>query len=154
MKRLYIYSLKSVLLFGMISTSYALKVSISYGELVDKITILEIKMERMTQAAKKSNVLKELLELQNEFLEWANDLSQLEQKELFALKQELYDTNIQMWDIEDAIREKEQKNEFDEQFIEIARLVYKTNDKRGFIKRVLNDRFGSLFTEEKEYTRY
>lgn len=154
-KQLYVYVLHGLLLFGTTSAfSHVFKIPISYGELVDRITILEIKMIRMTQEDKKSNVRKELLELEYEFLQWIDELLPTQQEELFDLKQQLYNTNNEMWEIEDAIREKEQKNEFDDEFIEIARLVYKTNDRRGFIKRILNEQFGSLLIEEKEYTRY
>lgn len=124
-------------------------VDISIGEFFDKITILEIKNERITNADKLVNVKKELDELNSLLLQQSfsrNDVM-LEVSELKAV-------NEALWDIEDDIREKESKKQFDDNFIELARSVYFTNDKRSEIKRKINMKLGSDFVEEKSYEEY
>ena len=124
-------------------------VDISIGECFDKITILEIKNERITNSDKLVNVKKELDELNSLLLQQSfsrNDVM-LEVSELKAV-------NEALWDIEDDIREKESKKQFDDNFIELARSVYFTNDKRSEIKRKINMKLGSDFVEEKSYEEY
>ena len=114
---------------------------ISVGELIDKITILEIKEERITDESKRINVEKELEALRSiEILNIPTDLVD-----------ELREVNRSLWDIEDAIREKERMSEFDEKFVELARSVYFTNDRRSRIKRSINEISGSDLIEEKSY---
>jgi uncharacterized protein DUF6165 len=115
---------------------------ISWGELIDKITILEIKSVEIVDEAARANVIKELILLQNVAVghDWISDL-----------KSDLKAVNAELWKIEDAIREKERKNEFDEEFIALARSVYKRNDERGRIKRKISTVLASDIIEEKSY---
>jgi len=126
-----------------------ISVEISYGELIDKITILEIKTERIKTRSKLVNVQTELRILNSIYY---HDIPLTE--EIKSLKEELKRVNEQLWEIEDNIRLKEQNKEFDDEFIELARLVYITNDRRGEIKRKINECLGSYLMEEKEYTQY
>jgi len=126
-----------------------IKVELSYGEMLDKITILQIKSERMTDATKVANVTKEL-NLLNEL--WKSDeKSSIDiSEEIAGLKK----INEALWVIEDDIRDKERAKEFDEKFIELARAVYVTNDQRADIKKVINIKLGSDLVEEKSYADY
>ena len=127
----------------------SIQIAVSYGELIDKITILEIKYERIDDAAKRANVARELQSL-NETWESSGiaiDLIATERRDLKA-------TNETLWDIEDAIRAKEAAREFDQAFIDLARRVYQRNDERAAIKRVINERLGSQLSEEKSYQPY
>jgi len=126
-----------------------IKVELSYGEMLDKITILQIKSERMTDATKVANVTKEL-NLLNDI--WKSDeKSSIDITEEFA---ELKRINEALWEIEDDIRDKERAKEFDEKFVELARAVYVTNDQRADIKKVINVKLGSDLVEEKSYADY
>jgi Lhr-like helicase len=124
-------------------------VPISPGELIDKITILEIKSERITDAAKVANVRTELALLENTWRDCAHSTSDID-AEWTALKR----INAQLWDIEDRIRDKERARTFDQEFIELARAVYVTNDERAAVKREINAKLGSRIVEEKSYARY
>jgi len=126
-----------------------LLVPISPGELIDKITILEIKSARMTDAAKLHNVRTELTAL-NET--WR--ASAYSAVDISAEWTGLRDVNGQLWDIEDRIRDKERESLFDAEFIELARAVYVTNDERAAIKRRINTKLGSSLVEEKSYKEY
>lgn len=126
-----------------------IKVDLAYGELLDKITILQIKSERITDAAKVANVNKELNLL--------NNLWQSDEKSSVDISGEftaLKEINEKIWDIEDGIRDKERVKEFDEKFTELARSVYFSNDKRAEIKRAINLKLGSDLIEEKSYSDY
>jgi hypothetical protein len=119
---------------------------ISIGELVDKITILEIKKNKL-QNSKLKNVLKEL-----SFLRKLMERHQIEiTDDLFT---QLKEINLTLWNIEDQIRVKEKNKEFDNTFIELARSVYFTNDKRAEIKKNINRLSNSEITEEKFYAEY
>jgi hypothetical protein len=121
---------------------------ISFGELIDKITILTIKSQRIADKEKLKNVRIELASLQNtcdRFIENREDIVQLQ-----SMLQEI---NQMLWDIEDAIRIKERNKEFDDEFIEIARSVYTTNDQRCAIKKQIDAILGSHITEEKSYEK-
>ena len=126
-----------------------LLVPISPGELIDKITILEIKSARMTDEAKLRNVRTEL-QMLNET--WKG--SPYSAVDISAEWKGLRDVNAQLWDIEDDIRDKELAGEFDAKFIELARAVYVTNDERAAIKRKINVKLGSVLVEEKSYKKY
>ena len=126
-----------------------IKVELAYGELLDKVTILQIKSERITDKSKLANVNKELA-LLNKLWEQDKKSSVDIAKEFSALKE----INEKIWDIEDGIREKERVKEFDEEFIELARSVYYSNDKRAEIKRAINLKLGSELIEEKSYSEY
>jgi len=122
---------------------------VSYGELIDKITILEIKSRRITDAAKLANVRNEL-ELLN--ATWAAD--QASQTDISDARARLLAVNEQLWDIEDRIRLKEKAQAFDQEFIELARSVYFRNDERAAFKREINLKLGSQLVEEKSYQDY
>ncbi|MHC1479181.1 DUF6165 family protein [Frateuria aurantia] len=126
-----------------------IQVPVSYGELIDKITILEIKSQHITDAAKLANVRTEL-DLLN--ATWAAHPAAA--TDISAEKAELLAVNQALWNIEDDIRIKEKAKAFDQQFIELARAVYVTNDKRAAIKRDINTRLGSALVEEKSYQDY
>lgn len=124
-------------------------VPVSPGEVLDKITILEIKSERMNDPQKIANVRAELTLLQ---ATWADSVS--EDKVIRKLHAQLKEINQALWEIEDDIRDKERAREFDEHFIELARRVYFTNDRRSKIKKELNLHLGSEIVEEKSYQDY
>ena len=119
---------------------------ISVGELIDKITILEIKAERIADRHKAANVTKELALLRAIQAE-----SGLDGAAIDAFTEDLKSVNAALWDIEDAIREHEARADFGPSFIELARSVYISNDKRSRIKREINEAFGSVVLEEKSY---
>lgn len=124
-------------------------VPISYGELLDKITILEIKQARLTDKAALANVSRELSVL----LETSEPLEQ-QHSDLPGLRARLREINEALWDIEDRIRAKEAQAEFGAEFVELARSVYRTNDQRSAVKREINAVLGSDLVEEKQYTAY
>lgn len=126
-----------------------LSAEISVGEFLDKVTILEIKSERIKDAAKLENVRKELNILRQT---WQN--SPFSQKDIAAEIAELKEINERLWEIEDYIRDKESEGAFDEQFIKLARSVYVTNDERAAVKRRINVKVGSNLVEEKSYADY
>jgi hypothetical protein len=126
-----------------------LLVPISPGELIDKITILEIKSQRMTDPAKLHNVRTELSLLSETWT--ASPFSATDIRAEWA---GLRDVNAKLWDIEDRIRDKERDGLFDAEFIELARAVYFTNDERATLKKKINTRLGSALVEEKSYADY
>ena len=126
-----------------------IKVPVSPGEVLDKITILEIKSERMEDPEKVANVRIELKLLQDT---WAANIT--DDDTIRGLHAQLKEINETLWEIEDDIRDKERVKEFDERFIELARAVYFTNDKRSEVKKKLNLRLGSQIVEEKSYQDY
>ena len=124
-------------------------VPVSPGEVLDKITILEIKSERMTDEDKLANVRREL-ELLNET--WSKAVN--EDNTVRRIHAELKSINEALWVIEDDIRDQERIRDFGERFIELARAVYYTNDKRAAAKKELNLHLGSGIVEEKSYQDY
>lgn len=122
---------------------------VSFGELIDKVTILEIKSERMSDAAKLANVRDEL-QILNEL--WNADAHS--RIDISTERAELKRINEALWEIEDAIRLQERDQAFDARFIELARAVYHTNDKRAAVKRAINLKLGSRLVEEKSYQDY
>jgi hypothetical protein len=129
--------------------STEIKVPISPGELIDKITILQIKSERMTDPQKVANVRVELGMLESTWRDCSHSTRDIDM-EWASLKR----INAQLWDIEDKIREKERARTFDQEFIEFARAVYVTNDERATVKREINTKLGSKIVEEKSYAKY
>ncbi len=125
-----------------------IKADISIGELVDKITILEIKSIKIKNKDKLKNVKFEL-KILNQIL---NKLDLTE--DVLMAKKELYKINLEMWEIEDKIRIFEKENKFDDEFIELARKVYKTNDNRSRVKKKLNLLLSSDLIEEKDYASF
>ncbi|MDX1555916.1 MAG: DUF6165 family protein [Xanthomonadales bacterium] len=124
-------------------------VPVSPGEVLDKITILEIKSERIEDAQKLANVRVELELLRST---WAERID--EDDTIRKLHTQLKEINETLWEIEDDIRDKERAKEFDERFIELARAVYFTNDRRSEVKKKLNVHLGSQIIEEKSYQDY
>ena len=127
------------------------KVPVSLGELIDKITILEIKKENISDTDKLVNVVAELQQL-NATIEQILDAGK--QKQLQEPMKRLRDVNQRLWNIEDDIRDCERNKDFGERFVELARSVYFTNDKRFAIKKEINLAFGSELIEEKTYQAY
>lgn len=119
---------------------------ISVGELIDKITILEIKFEKIKDKDKLKNIAKEL-----KILNILCQENKIWDKETTKLKQSLKEINYKLWDIEDKIREKENLKQFDDEFIQIARSVYINNDIRCKIKKQINLLLNSELVEEKSY---
>jgi hypothetical protein len=124
-------------------------VPVSPGELIDKITILRIKSQRITDAAKLKNVRVELDALTTT---WAG--SAYAGIDITADEDALFAVNERLWVIEDEIRDKEREQSFDAEFIRLARAVYFANDERAAIKRRINLRLGSAIIEEKSYSDY
>jgi len=124
-------------------------IPISPGELLDKITILQIKVERMTDPAKVANVRTELDVLNKA---WSKAVAV--DAEITALSAELKAVNETLWEIEDDIRDEERNKRFNERFIELARAVYVTNDERANTKRKVNQHLNSTIVEEKSYPDY
>ena len=126
-----------------------ISIEISIGEFFDKITILEIKKEKITAPEKLANINKELNYLYDLLDKLPFSSSHIETEIV-----DLRTANEKLWVIEDHIREKELKNIFDESFIKLARAVYITNDIRSNIKHTINLKLGSDFIEEKSYEKY
>ena len=124
-------------------------VEISIGEFFDKLTILEIKRSRIEDAAKLKNIDRELNEL-NHLLEGLP----FSRKDVSTEVDELKAINEKLWVIEDDIRDKEARKTFDDAFIQLARTVYQTNDRRFEVKKAINQKLGSDFVEEKSYKPY
>jgi hypothetical protein len=122
------------------------RIPISWGELIDKITILEIKVERLQSEAARANSARELGLLR--------EIAGPVLGEAAVLTARLKALNETLWEIEDRIRDHERIGRFDEAFIELARSVYKRNDERGAVKRELNLALGSELIEEKSYKPY
>ena len=126
-----------------------ISVPVSHGELIDKITILEIKTAHMRDAGKLANVRAELDLLNTNWS--ANAASKID---IVAERAQLKAVNEALWDIEDRIRLKEKAQAFDAEFVELARSVYFRNDERAAIKRAINVKLGSQLVEEKSYESY
>lgn len=124
-------------------------VEVSPGELLDKISILEIKSARITNDGKLENVRYELTLLRKT---WDKSVDATDAPK--DLESELKAVNESLWEIEDAIRVCEANQDFGSRFVELARSVYATNDRRAEIKRQINTRLGSSIVEEKSYTEY
>src|SRR6476620_5870510 len=125
------------------------EVLLSWGELIDKITILEIKSGRLKNPAALANVNKEL-----KLLAVQADIAMHSVAEIPILKERLSQVNQALWDIEDEIRAKEARQEFDAEFIKLARSVYQRNDERAAIKRQINTALSSDLVEEKSHPPY
>lgn len=123
-----------------------MKIEVSIGEIVDKLSILKIKRDNITDIDKLENVIKEY--------DYLNDIVFNELKVSEEDFFNLVSINEKLWVIEDDIRDKERDSLFDKEFIELARSVYFTNDKRAEIKKDINLKYGSLFVEEKSYKKY
>ena len=123
-----------------------MKIEVSNGEIADKLTIIEIKLKHIEEVAKRKN-------LQNEYDVFDAAVAKIIDKKN-ELYQELLKINQELWDIEDTIRDLERDKNFGEKFIETARAVYFTNDRRSEVKRQINKLTGSNLVEEKSYQKY
>lgn len=123
-----------------------MKIEVSVGEIVDKLSILKIKKNNISDTTKLNNVIKEY--------DYLNDIVFNELKISKDDFLNLVLVNERLWDIEDKLRDKEREKSFDDDFVELARSVYFTNDKRAEIKKEINIKYGSLFVEEKSYKQY
>lgn len=147
-QKIWVYSLllmSSIVMLGHIA------VPVGTGELFDKITILAIKIERFNDPEKRKNVEHEhqvLIDVVDQ------NITGTVRDELESIAKKLLETNKILWDIEDNIREKEAKKEFDDEFVTLARSVYINNAERCRLKRVINEASKSDIIEEKEYTEY
>ena len=125
------------------------KIPVSIGELIDKITILEIKNKKIKDKKKLINIKLEL-KLLNDFVK----KKKLNSKLIKNLKLKLFKVNQNLWLVEDKLRDHEYKNKFNQSFITLARKVYFLNDQRSVIKKNINESFGSKIVEEKSYKQY
>ena len=129
--------------------NHELQAPVSYGELLDKIAILQIKSERMSDPAKLANVRNELSALERIWMAHPAAV-----QDIAELRARLKAVNERLWVIEDDIRIKEKAQAFDEGFIKLARSVYFQNDERARLKREINAALGSAYVEEKSYEEY
>ena len=126
-----------------------IEIPVSYGELVDKLTILEIKLEMISEKSKINQVTNEYKYLSSFF-----DKIKIEQQTVLPYYEELLAINKKLWNIEDSIRRLEKQKKFNSEFIELARKVYYTNDERFEIKSKINALFNSNIKEQKSYENY
>jgi vacuolar-type H+-ATPase subunit I/STV1 len=126
-----------------------ISVEVSPGELLDKISILEIKLERIADERALALVRRELASLQSVRAQALPESSQL-----ISLTTELKRANETLWDLEDSIRECERAQRFDARFVELARSIYRTNDRRAALKRQINELLSSSIAEVKSYSAY
>jgi|TARA_B100001123_G_scaffold95012_2_gene109440 hypothetical protein len=124
-----------------------IEIPISVGELVDRITILRLKKDKLDEREKVANVGLELAHLEEILEREVGDLKGIE-----SLVVQLHDVNAHLWEIEDELRDLESVQNFGVRFIEIARRVYQFNDERYRLKRAISDHYGSMFVEEKSYS--
>ena len=123
-----------------------MKIEVSNGEIIDKLTILQLKIERIQDGEKLKNLRKEY--------DILKDMAAAIMSSSDPLYKSLYEINRELWDIEDRIRELERHKDFGEEFIETARSVYRKNDRRAEIKREINLSTSSALIEEKSYRKY
>ena len=126
-----------------------IEIPVSFGELIDKLTILEIKKSKITENEKLKNI-----QLEFELLNKKYQTKLKDTKELQVFYDALLEVNHKLWKIEDKIRILENNKEFNEEFIDLARSVYKSNDERFAIKNEINKTFDSEIQEQKEYENY
>ena len=129
-----------------------MKIEVSNGEILDKVSILEIKLERILDLEKVRNIRKEYAALQNAVQHIEALVSNLE--EYSQATAELRSTNEALWDVEDSLRLKEKARDFGDTFITLAREVYVLNDRRAVLKSTINNLTGSNLREEKSYEGY
>jgi len=123
-----------------------MQIEVSIGEIVDKLSILQIKLENITDEEKLVNIKKEF--------DYLNNIVFKDLKMQLDDYHRLLNINKQLWVIEDDVRDKERAKQFDDEFIQLARSVYVTNDERSNIKKDINIKYGSEFVEEKSYKEY
>ena len=126
-----------------------IKIEISPGEFLDRLTILRIKKGKIADPVKLANINRELTNLEGRLSQSGLSITLVEDE-----VDELTEVNLALWEIEDKIRLKEAAKEFDGEFVELARSVYINNDNRSKIKRIINEKSGATFIEEKIYSKY
>ncbi len=126
-----------------------IRIPVAPGELIDKITILEIKAERISDFDKLENIRREL-----EILKYEQDQNLPLTTVITDLTSKLKDVNERIWDLEDTIRDCERSKDFGEVFLDTARMIYRTNDERAALKKEINLHLGSQIVEEKSYSAY
>jgi hypothetical protein len=126
-----------------------IEIAVSAGELVDKVTILEIKAERIPDASRQANIRRELAALAAKLASYLAS-----EPGLSKLKSDLRALNATLWQVEDDIRDCERRKDFGPRFVELARAVYRTNDRRAALKREIDQLLGSQIIEEKSYEPY
>ena len=131
-----------------------MKIEVSNGEIVDKLTILDIKLRLISDKGKLENVRKEFNELSPIVKSIYDDLNKENRERLESLHNQLQEVNQKLWYIEDDIRILEAQKDFELKFVELARSVYFTNDERAKLKKEINLLTGSLLVEEKSYEDY
>lgn len=137
--------IKKIQLF-LYSKTFIMKIEVSSGEIIDKLTIIQIKLERIKDKAKLANLQKEydeLIKVSSSIISTSDPLYKA-----------LYDVNCELWNIEDHIRDLERNKDFGDDFIQTARAVYFKNDKRSEVKREINLKTSSGLIEEKSYEKY
>ncbi len=127
-----------------------MKIEVSNGELMDKLTILEIKLDRIKDPIQLENITKEWLSLNDAIMTLLNTFGD---RSLYSRIDQLSDINKKLWDIEDWIRDCEKEQRFDKEFVELARSVYKLNDQRSEVKKHINVITKSSLIEEKSYSK-
>ena len=125
----------------------SIAVEVSPGELIDKLTILELKLSRIADPAKLANVGREY-----ELLKRTDDLHIATTARITELRRELYEANATIWEVEDRLRDHERRQDFGEEFVSAARRAYQANDQRSLIKRRINELLGSALIEEKSHS--
>ncbi len=128
-----------------------MKIEVSNGEILDKLSILELKMRFIKNQSQKDNIIKEYKFLKTVSMDILDKDDNIFP---FDLYEALSNINLRLWNIEDSIRLKEKSKEFDDEFVDLARAVYYTNDERSKIKKEINLQTGSEFLEEKSYKDY
>jgi hypothetical protein len=131
-----------------------MRIKVSNGELIDKLSILNIKKHKIKDIKQLDNVYREYTYLTKKYNTLLSKLSPESQKDFFMYRNKLYVVNQKLWNIEDNIRYLEKNKDFREQFIQLARSVYITNDERSKIKKQINLITNSSFVEEKSYKEY
>lgn len=148
LQTIFLASAASILLITSHINGQTVTADISYGELVDKITILTIKSERISDIHKLKNILTELRLLLATYNEYVGDRT-----DIAELQTQLYENNKAQWDMEDEFRIKEDANDFGDEFIGVARSIRTSNDRRCILKKKIDALLGSLITEEKSYAK-
>jgi len=132
-----------------------MKIEVSNGELLDKVAIIKLKMENIKDSQKREHIRREHDELVREMMSLTDSLKDKEyESQYLKLYDQLFSTNEKLWYLEDRIREKEKRNVFDQDFIDVARAIYYTNDVRASIKKEINELTQSSFVEVKSYSEY
>lgn len=127
-----------------------INVEISVGELIDKISILEIKLSKIKDKVK----IKEIEKEYDTLVQVCDEIKNTDEEYFKIFSEEIKVINLKLWEIEDQIRQKEKNKEFDDTFVDLARNVYKTNDERFNLKNKINNHFGSEIKEQKDYQNY